>query len=238
MKALQTALLAARKAAGVLPRDESSAARKGQPAFSYPSQDAIQEEARHLDAAGLLLLAEGAEFSDLSATFSWRLIHVESGEHLDYSLTWPLFTDMEQVAHRVAAAWSHCWGRLVMQLLALRVAPRVEATTPGIAPWTERDAAKVGPMPAWAGPAKAVVPREPVAPARYSGEHLIELVNWWCAREAEHDDAEGRPVTSRTLAHAWAACTGERVWGDMPPLTASERERLFFWLLELKGTST
>ena len=56
--------------------------------------------------------------------------------------------------------------------------------------------------------------------------------------EAEHDDAEGRPVTSRTLAHAWAACTGERVWGDMPPLTASERERLFFWLLELKGTST
>lgn len=224
MKALYSALLAARMASDILPRDETSPPRRGAPGFDYPSQEAIQGAARNLESHGLLLLPDGAELGDEgSATFSWLLLHVESGEAKVYMLEWPLFSDIDQIAHQFAAAWAHAWRHLVMQLLALRVAPRSVSGIP------VRDD-----LPPWAGgegkPAPVIVPRAVAAAPNYSGEALIEALRWWTDHEEDHDRAEGRPIRPLTIADAWRACSGLH---SMPAST--DYPRIFAWLTEQKA---
>lgn len=226
MKSLYSALLAARLAAGVLPRDDSSPPRRGAPGFDFPSQEALQGAARELEEHGLLLLPDGAELGEegKSATFAWQLLHVESGEFKSYQLEWPLFSDLDQRAHQFAAAWAHAWRHLIMQLLALRVAPRSVGGIPlrdDLAPWAGGQGV----------PSPVIVPRTATPMVEgYSAEKLVELVRWWGEREEEHDTAEGRPARTRTLADAWFACSG--VGGGARP---SDLQPLFRWLTEQKA---
>lgn len=232
MKSLHAALLAARQAAGVLPRDESTARRDGR-VVTYPSQDAIQEERRKLEAHGLLLLAESAELTgEGSALFSWSLIHVETGERLSYVLKWPLFVDIEQAAHQLAAAWDHAEGHVVRHVLALRVAKAGAAGPAEPYGWRAavappRVADELGPLPEWADAGRS----------GYTAEALHELIEWWRIREEQRDRAEGRPPTSRGVAHVWARCNGRRppTSGEvLPGLGREQLERMWAWLTEEK----
>jgi hypothetical protein len=231
MKALRIALQTARMEAPILPRDEYSPSRRGAPGFEYPSQESIQEAARLLDKHGLLLMPDGAEIGERTATLAWTLIHVESEESQGYVLDWPLFSDMTERAHQLAAAWAHAWRHLIMQLLALRVAPRgvvVGERGDDLPEWGggKGTPSKAPFVPPW-HPTPATAAQDPARPT-FSPDALIELIQEWCAEEEAHDRAEGRKPRPRTLDDAWAACCG----GTAARLVQSraDHERLFTYL--------
>jgi hypothetical protein len=216
----------------VLPRDEFSTPRKGTAGFDYPSQESVQAAGHTLAVHGLLLESDGAELGEETATLSWSLTHVESGERKVYVLEWPLFSDMTERAHQFAAAWSHAERHLVCHLLGLRVEPRSVAGVP-----------VADDVPAWGGgrgkPTPAAPARDvpffqrpavvPQSPPGFSDQALIDHLMWWIDREQLHDRTEGAPPRELTIASAWAACAGVPV-APAANLTLAQRERLFAWL--------
>jgi len=229
VKALRLALTAARLAAPVVPRDETSTPRRDGSTFDYPSDSTLQAVAHGLIAHGLLLEFGGWTLGDTTVTCAWTLTHIESGEGQTHVLEWPLFTDMPQRAHATAAAISHCWRHLVMQLLGLRVEPRDRpGPRPVAAPAlpTPPEIAALGPddLPKELGGQGIPTPRRD-APA----ELLHVLVDQWARIEAEHDAALGHPVQSRGIADAWARCRGGLKAPRMPA-AAEDFAELAGWL--------
>ena len=235
MKALRLALTAARLAAPVVPRDETSAPRRDGSTFDYPSDSTLQQAAHGLLAHGLLLEFGGWTLGDTTVTCAWTLTHIESGEAQTHVLEWPLFTDMPQRAHQVAAAISHCWRHLVMQLLGLRVEPRDRpAPRPGSAIPTRQalivdspEIAALGPdaLPPGLGGQGIPTPRRDVLV-----EMLPALVEQWASVEAIHDRAERRPARTYTMADAFARCRG--ISEPRMPTTTTEFIELVKWLRE------
>lgn len=243
MKALRLALTAARLAAPVLPRDETSAPRRDGSTFDYPSDSSLQQAAHGLLAHGLLLEFGGWTLGESTITCAWTLTHIESDEAQTHVLEWPLFTDMPQRAHATAAAISHAWRHLVMQLLGLRVEPRrvqLPATVDDLASW---GGGKGVPTPARPtvvdDPVKADGGKgpPPARPTPYEVETyevrvelLAVLVEQWNRVEAEHDSALGHPARTYTMADVFARCRG--LSEPRMPKTAAEFAELAKWLRE------